>query len=108
MTHKSNPQPPITVSESAANVLKAVAANAEVDANDAVIRFSVQQQNDQISHHIALEASAAETDVVFEQHGLMMVVDQEQVPFLNGSHIDYSSSGDQPQLVVSNPNLAAS
>jgi iron-sulfur cluster assembly protein len=108
MTQDSNQQPPITLSETAADVLKAVANNAEVDTEDAVIRFSIQQQDDQISHHIALEAEPGEADVVFEQHGLKMVVAEEQVPFLNGSHIDYAANDDQPQLVVSNPNLQTS
>lgn len=108
MTQDKSTQPPVTLSESAADVLKSVADNAEVGADEAIIRFSVQQQEDEVSHHIALETIPAATDVVFEQHGLTMVVAEEQVPFLNGSHIDYSASGDQPQLLVSNPNLSTS
>ena len=104
----TNEQPPVTLSESAADILKSVAENADVESGEAVVRFSVQQHENEISHHIALEEAPAESDVVFEQHGLTVVVDQEQVPFLNGSHIDYQASGDQPQLLVSNPNIAAS
>lgn len=105
MTQENNAQPPITLSESAADVLKTVAGNADVNTDQAIVRFSVQQQEDEVSHHIALEAAPAETDVVFEQHGLTLVVAEEQVPFLNGSHVDYATAGDQPQLLVSNPNL---
>jgi Fe-S cluster assembly iron-binding protein IscA len=105
MTQEQSAQPPVTLSESAADVLKTVAENAEVGADQAVIRFSIQQQEEQISHHIALEAAPADTDVVFEQHGLTLVVAEEQVPFVNGSHIEYTATGDQPQLLVSNPNL---
>lgn len=96
-------QPVITVSESAADMIKSAARNA--NAEDAVVRFSIQQTESTIAHRIDLEPEAESNDLVFEQYGITMVVDREQVPLLAGSHFDYTEEGSTGKLLVSNPNL---
>lgn len=98
-------EPIITVSESAAEALKSAAENAEINIDDTVVRVSLQQNEDSISHQIGLEPAAAETDIVFEQHGLTLVVAEELAPILTGAHFDYTVEEGEAQLVVSNPNL---
>lgn len=96
-------QPVITVSESAADMIKSAARNA--NAEEAVVRFSIQQTESSIAHRIDLEREADSNDVIFEQFGITMVVDREQVPLLAGSHFDYTEEGSTGKLLVSNPNL---
>lgn len=108
MTHNSQaPADPITISPSAAVILKAAVDSSSVSPGDAVIRFAVVRDEDTFAHQVTLEAAPVADDVVFEQHGLTMAVAPEQVPVLAGAHFDIQVEAGEPHLVVSNPNLPA-
>lgn len=104
MTQESVKEPPIlTITESVADRIREAARNA--DASEVVVRFSLQEEPAGLAHKIGLETSPATGDIVFEQHGLTMVVEPGQAPLLNGSHFDFEEVDGQPRLVVANPNL---
>ena len=46
-------------------------------------------------------------DVVFESHGLKLLVDRESLQFVNGSTIDYEESLQGAGFKVENPNVVA-
>jgi iron-sulfur cluster assembly protein len=46
-------------------------------------------------------------DVVFESHGLRLLVDSESLPFVRGSQIDYEESLQGAGFKVNNPNVVA-
>jgi iron-sulfur cluster assembly protein len=46
-------------------------------------------------------------DVVFESHGLRLLVDNESLPFVRGSEIDYEESLQGAGFKVNNPNVVA-
>jgi iron-sulfur cluster assembly protein len=46
-------------------------------------------------------------DVVFESHGLTLLVDGESLPFVRGSEIDYEQSLQGAGFKVNNPNVVA-
>jgi iron-sulfur cluster assembly protein len=48
-----------------------------------------------------------EGDVVFESHGLKLLVDNESLPFVRGSVIDYEESLQGAGFKVNNPNVVA-
>jgi iron-sulfur cluster assembly protein len=48
-----------------------------------------------------------ENDVVFESHGLKLLVDNESLQFVRGSEIDYEESLQGAGFKVSNPNVVA-
>ena len=48
-----------------------------------------------------------ESDVVFESHGLKLLVDSESLPFVRGSTIDYEENLQGAGFKVSNPNVVA-
>ena len=48
-----------------------------------------------------------ENDIVFESHGLKLLVDSESLPFVRGSTIDYEESLQGAGFKVSNPNVVA-
>lgn len=48
-----------------------------------------------------------ESDVVFESHGLKLLVDQESLQFVRGSTIDYEESLQGAGFKVNNPNVVA-
>jgi iron-sulfur cluster assembly protein len=46
-------------------------------------------------------------DVVFESHGLRLLVDSESLPYVRGSQIDYEESLQGAGFKVNNPNVVA-
>jgi len=48
-----------------------------------------------------------DSDVVFESHGLKLLVDNESLPFVRGSVIDYEESLQGAGFKVTNPNVVA-
>jgi iron-sulfur cluster assembly protein len=48
-----------------------------------------------------------ENDVVFESHGLKLLVDRESLQFVSGSTIDYEESLQGAGFKVDNPNVVA-
>jgi iron-sulfur cluster assembly protein len=48
-----------------------------------------------------------DADVVFESHGLKLLVDNESLPFVRGSIIDYEESLQGAGFKVTNPNVVA-
>jgi iron-sulfur cluster assembly accessory protein len=46
-------------------------------------------------------------DVVFEDHGLRILVDAQSLPYVDGSHIDYVDSLQGAGFQVNNPNVVA-
>ena len=48
-----------------------------------------------------------DNDLVFESHGLKLLVDNESLPFVRGSIIDYEESLQGAGFKVNNPNVVA-
>jgi iron-sulfur cluster assembly protein len=48
-----------------------------------------------------------DSDLVFESHGLKLLVDRESLQFVNGSQIDYEESLQGAGFKVNNPNVVA-
>lgn len=48
-----------------------------------------------------------ESDLVFESHGLKLLVDRESLQFVSGSTIDYEESLQGAGFKVNNPNVVA-
>src|SRR5947199_9501655 len=48
-----------------------------------------------------------DSDIVFESHGLKLLVDRESLQFVSGSTIDYEESLQGAGFKVSNPNVVA-
>ncbi len=48
-----------------------------------------------------------ESDIVFESHGLKLLVDRESLQFVSGSTIDYEESLQGAGFKVNNPNVVA-
>lgn len=46
-----------------------------------------------------------ETDSVFEQHGVRVVVDRKSLPFLEGVEVDYVREGLNEHFTFNNPNV---
>jgi len=47
----------------------------------------------------------AKNDAVFEQHGVKVIVDAEQLDYLNGIELDYAKEGINEAFRFNNPNV---
>src|SRR5690242_635413 len=102
MTQNVQDRPPVTVTEEAAAII-GEAVNRNPDAQ--VVRFSLESTVEGMRHNLTLEPESAPDDIYFEQHGLAMVVSEDQLPMLVGTTIDYRQDGDNSRFIVANPNL---
>src|SRR5436190_13666680 len=57
-------------------------------------------------YQLAFDEQRAE-DVVFESHGLKLLIDAESLPFVRGSTIDYEETLQGAGFKVNNPNVVA-
>lgn len=48
---------------------------------------------------------AGEEDVVFESHGIRVVVDPKSLPYLDGTELDYAREGLNEGFKFNNPNV---
>ncbi len=51
--------------------------------------------------------AVGETDIVFEQHGVSVVVDRKSLPFLEGVEVDFIREGLNERFSFRNPNVTA-
>ncbi|MBA1148062.1 iron-sulfur cluster assembly accessory protein [Ectothiorhodospiraceae bacterium WFHF3C12] len=49
--------------------------------------------------------AVGDSDSVFEQHGVQVVVDRKSLPFLEGVQVDYVREGLNEHFTFSNPNV---
>ena len=57
-------------------------------------------------YHLAFD-NQREGDAVFEDHGLRILVDNQSLPYVDGSSIDYVDSLQGAGFQVNNPNVVA-
>lgn len=56
---------------------------------------------------MALEGDPRETDIVMEQHGVQVVVDEVSIQYLKGAHIDYVNEVMGSGFKIENPNATS-
>jgi iron-sulfur cluster assembly accessory protein len=59
-------------------------------------------------YDIALEAAAAEDDLVLEKNGQKVLIDPVSLPFLANAEIDFSAELIGARFVINNPNATSS
>lgn len=57
---------------------------------------------------MALESNPRETDLVFEQHGVRLVVDEVSMGYMRGANIDYVNDVMASGFKIDNPNATSS
>ncbi|HAP99411.1 MAG TPA: iron-sulfur cluster insertion protein ErpA, partial [Rhodospirillum rubrum] len=59
------------------------------------------------SYGFDLERTTAEDDLLFEQHGVRVVIDEASLDLLHGSEIDYTDDLMAAAFTVRNPNATS-
>src|SRR5258708_26391573 len=95
----------ITISDKGAEKVHEFLASQEADVSMAGLRVGVRGGGcSGFQYQLAFDEQR-ENDVVFESHGLKLLVDSESLPVVRGSTIDYEESLQGPRFQVSNPHV---
>jgi iron-sulfur cluster assembly protein len=97
----------ITISDKGAEKVHEFLAGQEAEAGIAGLRVGVRGGGcSGFQYQLAFDEQRA-GDVVFESHGLRLLVDSESLPFVRGAQIDYEESLQGAGFKVNNPNVVA-
>ena len=97
----------ITLSDKGAEKVHEFLASQQQDAAIAGLRVGVRGGGcSGFQYQLAFDEQRA-GDVVFESHGLRLLVDSESLPFVRGAQIDYEESLQGAGFKVNNPNVVA-
>jgi iron-sulfur cluster assembly protein len=97
----------ITISDKGAEKVREFLSAQEADVGMAGLRVGVRGGGcSGFQYQLAFDEQR-ENDLVFEDHGLKLLVDNESLPFVRGSVIDYEESLQGAGFKVSNPNVVA-
>jgi iron-sulfur cluster assembly protein len=97
----------ITISDKGAEKVHEFLASQEADVTMAGLRVGVRGGGcSGFQYQLAFDEQR-ENDAVFESHGLKLLVDNESLPFVSGSTIDYEESLQGAGFKVNNPNVVA-
>ncbi|RTZ58654.1 MAG: iron-sulfur cluster assembly accessory protein [Gammaproteobacteria bacterium] len=101
-TTERNTQIVITLTEKAAEELKKLAQQHNIE--EIVLRVqAIPGGCSGISYSMGFD-EVRDGDIVVEQHGIKIVVDQNSVPFINGAEIDYVVTPFGEGFKINNPN----
>jgi iron-sulfur cluster assembly protein len=97
----------IEISDKGAEKVHEFLAGQQPDATAAGLRVGVRGGGcSGFQYQLAFDEQR-ENDVVFESHGLKLLVDRESLQFVSGSTIDYEESLQGAGFKVNNPNVVA-
>ena len=97
----------ITISDKGAEKVREFLASQQADVTLAGLRVGVRGGGcSGFQYQLAFDEQRA-NDVVFESHGLKLLVDNESLEFVRGSVIDYEESLQGAGFKVNNPNVVA-
>lgn len=92
----------ITMTESAA---KHIHKQVEKSGNGIGLRIGVKKAGcSGFSYTYEIAQSVLETDRVFENFGAKVLVEEQNMQFLDGTHLDYVKEGFAQVFKISNPN----
>jgi iron-sulfur cluster assembly protein len=103
--HRSRPM--IEITDKGAEKVHEFLASQQADVSVAGLRVGVRGGGcSGFQYQLAFDEQR-ESDVVFESHGLKLLVDGESLQFVRGSTIDYEESLQGAGFKVNNPNVVA-
>ena len=97
----------ITISDKGAEKVHEFLSSQEADVSLAGLRVGVRGGGcSGFQYQLAFDEQR-DSDIVFESHGLKLLVDNESLPFVRGSQNDYEESLQGAGFKVNNPNVVA-
>src|SRR3954469_11667219 len=97
----------ITISDKGAEKVREFLSAQEADVSMAGLRVGVRGGGcSGFQYQLAFDEQR-EDDVIFESHGVKLLVDGPSLPYVDGSEIDYVDSLQGAGFQVNNPNVVA-
>jgi iron-sulfur cluster assembly protein len=98
----------IILSESAAKEIRKIVQDQELDADKIRLRVGVKGGGcSGFSYLLDLTETQKETDEVFEQHGIKIIVDPKSLLYLGGTTVDFKDEIMGRGFVFQNPNATS-
>jgi iron-sulfur cluster assembly protein len=95
----------VTLTEAAAREVRTIIEQQELDKDKVRLRVGVKGGGcSGFSYLLDLTETQKETDEVFEQHGIKLIVDPKSLLYLNGTVIDFRDEIMGRGFVFQNPN----
>ena len=99
----------LTLSERAAEEIKTIIEQQELDADNIRLRVGVKGGGcSGFSYNLDLTEQERDTDEKFEQHGVTVVCDPKSYLYLNGTTVDFKDEVMGRGFVFNNPNATSS
>jgi len=99
---------PVTLTEVAAKEIKTIVEQQELDAEKVRLRVGVKGGGcSGFSYILDLTEKERDTDEVFEQHGVKVIIDPKSLLYLEGVSIDFREEIMGRGFVFNNPNASA-
>lgn len=106
-THAPNPASGLVLTETAAREVRKIIADQELDAAKVRLRVGVKGGGcSGFSYILDLTESQKETDELFDQHGIRIIVDPKSLLYLGGVTVDFRDELMGRGFVFSNPNAS--
>jgi iron-sulfur cluster assembly protein len=97
----------ITITDTGAEKVREFLESQQADVSVAGLRVGVRGGGcSGFQYQLAFDEQR-DSDIVFEDHGLKLLVDKESLQFVSGSTIDYEESLQGAGFKVNNPNVVA-
>lgn len=107
-TH-ANTAASVFLSESAAREVRNIVQQQELDGDKIRLRIGVKGGGcSGFSYLLDLTETQKDTDEVFEQHGIKVIVDPKSLLYLNGTTVDFKDEIMGRGFVFQNPNATSS
>lgn len=99
---------PVVLTEVAAKEIKTIIEQQELDVEKVRLRVGVKGGGcSGFSYILDLTETQKETDEVFEQHGIKVIIDPKSLLYLEGVNIDFREEIMGRGFVFNNPNASA-
>ena len=109
MSTETSQEQSVILSETAAREIKSIIEAQELDAESVRLRVGVKGGGcSGFSYLLDLTETQKETDEVFEQHGIKIIIDPKSLLYLGGVTVDFKDELMGRGFVFNNPNAASS
>lgn len=98
----------INITESAAKAVFGIFSEKELDPNTHYLRVYIAGQGcSGFQYGLGIETEKNENDLVFEDHGVKVLIDDTSILSMSGSSIDFVEMDGQSGFKVDNPNATS-
>lgn len=109
MSEQATQEQAVILTELAAKEVRTIVASQELEADKVRLRIGVKGGGcSGFSYLLDLTETQKDTDEVFEQHGIKIIIDPKSLLYLNGVTVDFKDEIMGRGFVFVNPNASSS